>query len=228
MGKYLRTVKSFFLRPGLIDERPKPVSRVFGFDRGKPIDRFYIEAFLQANKDAIQGTVVEVGDNQYTKLFHSSLVQESLVIGNVGHEANSDLLRSVDLESGTGLQKNIADCLILTQVLPFIFDLSSAVANISRLLRPGGKVLSTMGGISQISRYDMDRWGDYWRFTDASAKRLFSDVFGPSNVAVSTYGNVATAKAFLDGLCAEELPQKLLSEHDPDYQVTVCVRAEKR
>jgi hypothetical protein len=32
-------------------------------------------------------------------------------------------------------------------------------------LKPGGVLLATVSGISQISRYDMYRWGDYWRFT---------------------------------------------------------------
>jgi hypothetical protein len=26
--------------------------------------------------------------------------------------------------------------------------------------------------------FDYDRWGDYWRFTDQSAQRLFGDCFG--------------------------------------------------
>ena len=94
-------------------------------------------------------------------------------------------------------------------------------------MAPGGVLLATVPGISQISRYDMDRWGDYWRFTDASIRRLFGDVFGPENVAVQTHGNVLAAIAFLEGLAAEELDAAELRSHDPDYQVLITVRAVK-
>ena len=75
--------------------------------------------------------------------------------------------------------------------------------------------------------YDMDQWGDYWRFTDASAQRLFGDVFGSENVKVETHGNVLTAVASLHGCAAEELKPHELKYNDPDYQVLITVRAEK-
>ncbi|MFN8202224.1 MAG: hypothetical protein U0S48_06650 [Solirubrobacteraceae bacterium] len=42
--------------------------------------------------------------------------------------------------------------------------------------------------ISQISRYDMDRWGGFWRFTGAGASRLFGAVFGAGAVEIAEYG----------------------------------------
>ena len=94
-------------------------------------------------------------------------------------------------------------------------------------LKLGRVLLATFPGISQISRYDMDRWGDYWRFTDASARRLFGNVFGAENIEVETFGNVLTACAFLHGLASHELKQKQLDYHDPDYQLVITVRAVK-
>ncbi|TIX96711.1 MAG: hypothetical protein E5V18_27200, partial [Mesorhizobium sp.] len=46
--------------------RTMPMSRSFGYDRGKPIDRYYIENFLQLNAADIHGRVLEIGDNSYT------------------------------------------------------------------------------------------------------------------------------------------------------------------
>ncbi len=46
-----------------------PISRVFGFDRGTPIDRYYIESFLQENKTDIRGVVLEIAESTYTKQF---------------------------------------------------------------------------------------------------------------------------------------------------------------
>ena len=73
-----------------------------------------------------------------------------------------------------------------------IFDLRAAMATCRRALKPSGLVLATVPGISQILPYDRKHWGDYWRFTDASAARLFGDTFGPANVTVETYGNALT------------------------------------
>ena len=49
-------------------------------------------------------------------------------------------------------------------------------------------MLATVPGISQISRYDMDRWGDFWRFTTLSMRRLFEQSFAPADVAVTSRG----------------------------------------
>ena len=46
-----------------------PVSRVFGLDRGLPVDRWYIERFLEHHADDIRGVVLEFGDDRYTRRF---------------------------------------------------------------------------------------------------------------------------------------------------------------
>jgi hypothetical protein len=75
----------------------------------------------------------------------------------------------------------------------------------------------------------MDRWGDYWRFTDLSIRRLMEAVFGEGNVNVFTFGNSLAATAFLKGLAVDDFPDtKVLDEHDRDYQVTIGVRAIKK
>jgi len=88
--------------------------------------------------------------------------------------------------------------------------MKSAIANVHRSLTPGGVALVTLPGISQISRYDMERWGDYWRFTSLSAEKLFGEVFGEANVDVTLYGNVLSATAFLYGIAAEEFKKEEL------------------
>ena len=89
-------------------------------------------------------------------------------------------------------------------------------------------LLATVAGISQISRYDMDRWGDWWRFTDLSASRLFADAFGSANVDVVTYGNVLAASSFLYGLATRDVTRRELDRQDPDYQLLIGIRAVKR
>jgi hypothetical protein len=112
-------------------------------------------------------------------------------------------------------------------VFPFIYDVNAAIANSYTALKPGGVLLATLSGISHICRYDYDRWGEYWRFTDLSAKRLFSDHFGADQVTITAHGNVLVTTAFLHALAVEELTPKELDYCDPNYQFLITVRAQK-
>jgi SAM-dependent methyltransferase len=202
--------------------RAEPVSRKFGLDRGTAIDRAWIEGFLRDESARIRGSVLEIGDSEYTRRFGIG-VTESHVLHATGESPEATIVG--DLATGEGVPDGAFDCIVLTQTLPFIFDMHGAVATCRRALRPGGSLLATLPGISQISRYDMDRWGDFWRFTDLSARRLFANEFGEARVTVRTHGCVGSACAFLQGLAAEELDAKLLEAVDPDYQVLITVVA---
>jgi SAM-dependent methyltransferase len=183
--------------------RLKPISRVFGFDRGLCIDRYYIENFLAKHAEDIRGHVLEIGDDTYTRRFGGDRVARSDVLHV--QEGNPKATIVADLTCADSIPSDTFDCIIFTQTLQFIYDVRAAIRHLYRILKPGGVLLATFPGISQISRYDMDRWGDYWRFTTLSARRLFEEVFPPGNVTVRAYGNVLAAVAFLHGLSAEEL-----------------------
>ena len=201
----------------------KPVSASFGHERGTPIDRYYIETFLRRHADAIRGRVMEIGGSRYTDAFGTGVTAKEIL------HATSDLPEATiigDLTAKSTLPAGTIDCLICTQTLGFIYDVAAAVEGIGHVLCPGGVALVTVGGISQISRYDMQRWGDYWRFTDASLRRLFQPAFG--DVTIETYGNVAASIAFLQGIAVEDLPARDVLEHrDPDYQLLLAVRARR-
>jgi ubiquinone/menaquinone biosynthesis C-methylase UbiE len=92
---------------------------------------------------------------------------------------------------------------VLTQTLQLIYDVPRALATVHRVLRPGGVLLATVPGISNI---DPDEWGStwYWSFTDRAVTRLAGEAFPAGQVAVTGYGNVKAAVAFLHGLSAVE------------------------
>jgi ubiquinone/menaquinone biosynthesis C-methylase UbiE len=119
------------------------------------------------------------------------------------------------------------DCFIFTQTLQFIYETRQAIATIYRILKPGGVLLGTFPALSQVCRYDMDRWGDYWRFTSASIRNLLSEAFGAENVQVEIYGNVLTALCFLHGIAAEELSDEELRSLDQDYPILITARVVK-
>ena len=84
-----------------------------------------------------------------------------------------------------------------------------------------------MPGISQICSGDLREWGDYWRFTDLSIRRVFETAFQSDDLEVDAHGNVLTAIAFLHGLAKEDLTLAELRHHDRDYQIVLTVRALK-
>jgi glycosyltransferase involved in cell wall biosynthesis len=206
--------------------RVTPVSRRFGWDRGGlPVDRYYIERFLERHAEDITGRVLEVRDDAYTRRFGGERVTRADVLHPTAGNQKATIV--ADLTSADHVPSEAFDCIVLTQVLPFILDVTAAVRTLHRILRPGGVVLATVPGISQIVRYDMERWGDFWRFTSLSARRLFECGFPEGEVQVGVHGNVLAATAFLQGLSSRELRPEELDYLDPDYEVLITVRAVK-
>ena len=203
--------------------RTTPISRTFGFDRGMPIDRYYIDAFLNQNQEAIRGQVLEIAEDTYSKRFGGSKVTQIDVLNPADQTGN----RTIQTDLTKPVELNKYECVILTQTLHVLSKPENAVRNLHKSLKSMGILLATFPGISQISRYDMDRWGDYWRFTSLSARQLFEEVFGSGNVTIQTFGNVVTSLSFLHGLAVEDLQKSDLDYHDPDYELLITVKAVK-
>lgn len=204
--------------------RPAPVSEQFGYDRGTPIDRFYIERFLGAQADRITGRVLEIGDSRYTRQFGRAVASADVLHAVAG---NPQATIVGDLADPATLGGRSFDAIVLTQTLQFVPDPGAAVASCYAALAPGGSLLATVPCISQISRYDMDRWGDFWRFTGAGASRLFGAVFGAGAVEIAEYGNAGAACAFLQGLAVEEVGERTLTARHRDYPVLIGVAARR-
>jgi SAM-dependent methyltransferase len=177
------------------------------------------------NAEDIQGQVLEVGTDKYTRTFGDERVVKSHVLHI--EEKMPGVTIIGNLIKADHIPSDFFDCIILTQTLQVIFDFHEAVKTIFRILKPGGVVLASVPGISKISRYDMDRWGYYWSFTSFSIKKLFEVVFPTTNVHTKSFGNVLVAIAFLHGLATEELRHKELELFDPDYELLITLRAVK-
>lgn len=203
---------------------PRPVSLDFGFDRGLPVDRYYVEAFLARHSADIAGTVLEIGDDDYSRRFGGERVSRQEILHV--HAGNPQATLVGELSDPQVVRDAMFDCMILTQTLHLIWDFQTTVRRIHAALKPGGTVLLTVPGISQIDRGE---WGAgwYWSFTRASIQRLFSEIFGDEAVRVEQHGNVFAATAFLHGLALAEVDTAKLDVVDEAYPVIVAVRARK-
>lgn len=213
---------------GLLKALPLyPLDDSYGMNRGTPIDRYYIEKFLEAQKKWIHGTVMEIGDRFYTQKFGGEQVTDSIILHVEKENAANHQIKG-NFATGEGLTEESIDCLICTQTLPFIYDLRSAADNILRILKRGGVALITVGGISQIIQYEQIHYGHFWSFTSQSLSRLFEEIEAVDTVEIFSYGNVKTATAFLYGISYEELKQEELDIFDPSYQLILAAIIKKK
>ena len=204
--------------------RVQPIARTFGMGFGTIIDRYYIENFLLRHRSDIRSHVLEIGSDVYTVRFGQSVTQSDVLHATTG---NPKATIVADLTKVDGLPECRFDCVIITQTLQFIYDVSAAIRAVHRILRPGGVVLCTVPGITQIAVHDQQRWGEYWRFTSMSIDRLFQACFPPESVQVRAHGNVLAAIAFLEGLVVEDVTTGELDFHDPEYELVITIRAVK-
>jgi glycosyltransferase involved in cell wall biosynthesis/peptidoglycan/xylan/chitin deacetylase (PgdA/CDA1 family) len=204
--------------------RLAPISTNWGFERGQPVDRYYIERFLERSAADVRGHVLEIEDRAYTIRYGADRVTESAVLHVT--EGNPRATVVGDLVSADHIPSDNFDCVILTQVLQLIYDTRAALRTLHRILKPGGVLLATFPGITRISHVEWEgSW--YWSFTTASARRLFEETFPGADTRITAHGNVLVATAFLQGLAAGELTPAELAHHDPDYELLIAVRAVK-
>ncbi|HEY0362124.1 MAG TPA: hypothetical protein VGC83_07550, partial [Solirubrobacteraceae bacterium] len=87
--------------PGLPVLPDEPVSRTFGFERGKPVDRWYIERFLAEHAGDVRGRVLEVAERTYTQWYGGDDVTTSDVL--YAAEGHPEATVVGDLTTGGGI-----------------------------------------------------------------------------------------------------------------------------
>lgn len=200
----------------------QPLCREYGYSRGTPIDRYYIEAFLEEHSSDIGGRVLEIGDDTYSRRFGSGRITRQDVLHVDTGQPQATI--TGDLAEPGVLPEHAFDCIILTQTLHLIFNMAAAIDQIHSALRPGGVALITVPGISPIHGGPWkESW--YWSLTDLALARLLGESFDAQRVTLTCRGNLFAATAFLHGAAVEEVNVAKLEPFDPAYPVTVAARA---
>jgi Methyltransferase domain len=113
------------------------------------VDRRYIEAFLDARRDAIHGRVLEVQNNTYTTRFGADRVAESVVVDIDASNPSATLI--ADLQQVGSLSPESYDCIILTQTLHLLRRPDHCIDNCFGALRRRGVLLATAPSLSRVS-----------------------------------------------------------------------------
>ncbi len=199
-----------------------PVSNDFGWDRGRPIDRFYVEDFLGRNADAIRGRVLEIGDDSYSRQYGGERITRQDVL-HVKPDAPGVTIVG-DVTDPATLPEQAFDCIVFTQTLHIIFDMAAAIDRLHAALKPGGVLLITVPGITPVDRGEWAKeW--FWSLTPAALDRLLAARFDDAHRDIETHGNVFAATAFLQGVACEEIDVRKLAPYDEAFPVTVVARA---
>jgi SAM-dependent methyltransferase len=205
--------------------RVTPIDPNWGFERGTPIDRVYVETFIASHAADICGRVLEIAAPDYTTRFGHDVLRSDILMAT---EGNPQATIVADLTDAPQISTDTFDCAIVTQTLQFVYDVRAALATLHRILAPGGVMLATVPGITKISPPEDEEFGEWWHYTARSAQRLAEEAFGAGNVETRAFGNVLSAAGFLYGLAASDLKPEELTAHDRLYEVIVGVRAVKR
>lgn len=198
-----------------------PLSDCYGYDRGTPAGRPYIEEFLTASQAAVRGDGAEVKDSVYLARFGAHKLS-SITIIDVEPDNAAATLRA-DLAAPGSLPAAAFDVIILTQVLQLLTDPPAALANCARALRPGGTLLFTVPCLGRIS--PSGAGSDRWRWTPAGLSALLADWPGPAEI--TGHGNAATCVAAILGAAREDLPDGADLTDDPRFPLVACAAATK-
>jgi SAM-dependent methyltransferase len=202
--------------------RTEPFSRDWGAERGLPVDRVYIERFLERHAADVRGETLEIHSSTYTERYGGERVTTAHVLDVDGSNPAATIVG--DLAAPETLGEGRFDCLVLTQTLQFVPDAASAIANAYRSLAPGGVLLLTVPAISQLER----GWPDLWRWTPLGLERFLADALPPeAERELGADGNVLTAVAFLLGLVAADLRDAEYDVSDPFYPLILTARVRK-
>jgi hypothetical protein len=198
-----------------------PLSDWYGYDRGTPVDRPYIEAFLAQHAADVRGRVLEVKSDDYARRFGSGRVTR---VDVVDVDADNPAATMVaDLDQPSVLERGAYDCVVLTQTLQFLTP-SVALPELYASLAPGGVLLVTTSALTRQETPDTDRW----RLPPAGLRDLLTTCLpAEAEVEVEGRGNAVAAAASLLGMVVQELSPAQLAPVDWRFPVVSLARVRR-
>jgi SAM-dependent methyltransferase len=134
--------------------RTTPFS-TWGESRGGPLDRYFIAQYLETRASDIRGRVLEVAGDEYA-VAHGRGVERIDVLDIEPDNPKASFVG--DIADAPSLPSDAFDCVLVTQLLPFVVEVRGALATCHRVLRPGGVLLVTTPGICRIAPVEAEHY----------------------------------------------------------------------
>jgi Methyltransferase domain len=199
-------------------KRYTPFCPNYGYSRGTPIDRYYLDRFIRDVRSQIVGTTLEIGGHPANRETYKLESVTEYCTMDLQQKSGAHLLGDVHSKRAFGSRS--FNSVILFNVLEHCARPWIVAENIHRWLKPEGKVFCMVPNAQRIHRDPLDCW------------RILPDAFaiifgGYSESTITSYGNLLTTIAAMSGIAAEELDEKDLAEKNNEYPVISCVVARK-
>lgn len=199
--------------------RLQPFSDNFGFDRGTPVDRYYLHRFLDRHRTDITGEVLEIQLPGHTRRFGQGVT----TVHTLDIEPSFNPTYCCDLAAAQGVvPSDRYDCFLLPNTLSFLRDLEGCLREALRIVRPGGVILASTAALGPL----LSQSCDYWRMSTEGWREVAQRVWPGCEIAVEGHGNHLAVLAAMLGLAHEELRREELEAQDARYPVlvTLCCR----
>ncbi|MDO8795689.1 MAG: hypothetical protein Q7J25_13845 [Vicinamibacterales bacterium] len=202
--------------------RTRPFSDNFGFERGTPVDRFYLDRFLHQHRHLITGRTLEIQMPGYTTRFgHNLTATDSIDIAAGTYDGLTYL---TDLaQSQAVVPSDSYDCFLLPNTLCVMRDIEGCLRHALRVVKPGGVILATSAALVPLT----GDAPDYWHMSAAGWRELVARTWPGCEVRIEQHGNCLTAVAAMLGLALEELRPSEFDEDDPRFPVLITLYCRK-
>jgi hypothetical protein len=194
----------------------------FGFDRGTPIDRYYVDRFFEKHRQFITGDVLEIQKNMYASRFGQNMRK----VDSFDIEADPDQPPTFlcDLAHCENVLPSAAyNCVLMPCTLSVLRELASCLRNALRALRPNGVILTSGSALLPLDSES----ADFWHLTPAGWREFLPSVWPGCEIAVEGHGNCLAVAAAGMGLAVEDLSTRELDHYDPLLPVTTTVFCRK-
>jgi hypothetical protein len=196
--------------------RTTPFSSTYGFERGQPIDRYYLHKFLAAHHDLIAGDVLETQGSSYAERFGHDLTRAD----SFDIEPRFQPTYLCDFaDCGSIIPDRAYDCLLLPNTLMHFRELDRCLAHALRVVRPGGAILASVAGLLPLT----SDAPDYWRLTPDGWREKLAVAWGGTRLEVAAHGNCLASVGAQLGLAVEELTEAELDVQDPRFPVLTTI-----
>lgn len=199
-------------------KRTNPICQMFGFLRGQPVDRYYLDKFIEKIRPEIIGNILEIGATPQAKETYQLNPESSYHVLNIEPFPGVDIVG--DVHNLNLIEPESFDTILLFSVLEHCYAPWIVIENIYTWLKPGGKCFA----MSPVSAKIHNIPQDYWRIMPDAYTLMLKNF---SQHELHLCGNTMTVLADIYGISAEELTIEELDAHHRDHPVCICIAATK-